>query len=248
MFSSILMILSAVFAYELKPGLLKDVTSKVLNPPALEDVFIPPGFDDTDNVEITFMNTIPNACYLTTQVSGTRIDKQSRKITLKVESTVVKADFCAARVSFFPTTVSLGSLPEGEYDLNFETAENEAPRSLKFKVSHSANSNRDDFEYASLTINTLTIHVNKEKKQIELNLPVVFMDGCYGFKEIKVLQRSNRVIEVLPIVELKTNVCTQALVFTSEPVIIPYSETQVRKLVHIRSANGFSVNRLVDLD
>jgi hypothetical protein len=165
MFYSFLMIISAVFAYELKPGHFKEVTSKVLNPPAIKDVFIPPGFDDTDNVEITFMNTIPNACYLTTQVSGVHVDKVHRKVTLKVESTVMKADFCAARASFFPTTVNLGALPSGEYELNFEVPEREESRSVKFKISHSSNANRDDFEYASLTINTLTIHVNAEKKQ-----------------------------------------------------------------------------------
>jgi hypothetical protein len=60
--------------------------------------------------------------------------------------------------------------------------------------------------------------------------------------------RSATVIEVLPIVEMTTNVCNQAIQFFTRQIVIPYDvQTPTKKLIHIRSADGVAINRIVTL-
>lgn len=241
------LLISFSFAYESKPVVVRDNTYKVYHPPVTSEVFVPPGYDDTDNVEITFRNVMPNSCYLTTHVTGIEKDLQNKKIRIAVEATVLKADFCAMRYVSYPITVNVGELPSGDYELEFQTSERAYTEAIPFSVTEAQSSSRDDFEYASLNLNLLTVVSNRVNREIEVALPFVFPNGCYGINEVRVFnERAKNIIEILPILERKPGPCTDAIEEVTQTVKVPTSVGGL-KLIHIRSANGFSINRLLDI-
>ncbi|MES2769507.1 MAG: hypothetical protein V4596_10225 [Bdellovibrionota bacterium] len=222
----------------------------VLNPPQAGEVFVPPGFDDLDEAEITFVNHSRNSCFIKTYSLPPQVDEATKTIRISNMSLILKSDFCKSRNIATPTTLKVGELKAGSYKVEFQTAKGEYQSYGDIHISKSKSEEKDDFEYAGLDVNELTVKVNRETKKIELNLPGSFPNGCYAFKEIKVIDdRSPTVIEVLPIVETVTDVCTQDIQFYNKQVLIPYDvSTTTKKLIHIRSADGVAINRVVNLE
>lgn len=234
-----------VFASEIEPDI-----QTILNPPKANEIFVPPGFDDLDEAELTFVNYSKTSCYLKTYFLPPQIDHEKKTIKISNMSMILKSDFCKFRSIPTPSTVKLGELKEGAYQIEFETSKNLFESLGTINIAKSKSSEKDDFEYAALDVNELTVKVNKETKNIELNLPGNFPNGCYAFKEVKVIDnRSDSVVEVLPIVEMVTTICTQAIQFYNKTVSIPYSVVgPTKKLIHIRSADGVAINRIVNLE
>lgn len=222
----------------------------VLNPPRTSEVFVPPGFDDLDDVEITYINHSRSSCFIKTFPMAPEIDHEKKTIRISNMSMVLEGDFCKSRATSSPTTLKVGELEAGSYKVEFETSEGEFTPYLDVNIAKSKTQQKDDFEYASLDVNELTVRVNKEKKQIELSLPGSFPNGCYAFKEIKVIDdRSPTVIEILPIVDMVTDICTQDIQFYTKLLNIPYKVSEpTKKLLHIRSSDGVAINRVVTLE
>ncbi len=222
----------------------------VLNPPFKNEVFVPPGFDDLDDIEITYVNHSTSSCFLRTYAFVPDIDHKNKTIKISNVSLVLKSDFCRSRNTSSPTTLKIGSLEPGDYQLQFETEEGKYTPYSKINVSKSKTEQKDDYEYAPLDVNGLTVKVDIKSKNIVLNLPGSFPNGCYAFKEIKVLdERSETVIEVLPVVDMVTSICTQEIQFFNKEVKIPYNVSQrTKKLIHIRAADGVAINRVVTLE
>lgn len=222
----------------------------IYNPPKTGEVFVPPGFDDLDDSEITFMNHSKNSCFLKTYSLPPQIDAENKIIRISNFSMVLDGDYCISRDISSPTTLKVGELPAGKYKVEFETEKGQFASYSEINVGKSKSEQKDDFQYAPLDINELTVKVDAANKNIELTLPGSFPNGCYKFKEVKVLDtRSETVIEVLPIVEMMTTICTQEIQFFSKKVIIPYKiNGPMKKLIHIRSADGVAINRIVNLE
>lgn len=223
--------------------------STIVNPPQVGEVFVPPGFDDLDEAEITYVNHSRNSCFIKTYSLPPQVDNVNKVIRISNMSLVLKSDFCKSRSIATPTTLKVGELKAGTYKVEFKTVDGYQSYG-DIHINKSKSEEKDDFEYAGLDVNELTVRVNREAKQIELNLPGSFPNGCYAFKEVKVIQdRSPSVIEVLPIVEMVTEVCTQDIQFYNKQILIPYDvSTPTKKLIHIRSAAGVAINRVVTLE
>lgn len=222
----------------------------ILNPPKSNEVFVPPGFDDLDEAEITYVNHSKTSCFIKNYSLSPQIDRENKVIRISNMSLVMKGDFCKSRDIATPTTLKLGELAAGTYQLEFETQEGTYEKYADMTIHKSVTEQKDDFEYAPLDVNGLTVKVNPEQKTIDLELPGAFPNGCYKFNEVKVMNdRSPTVIEVLPIVEMSPGMCTQAIVFFNKKISIPYDVTApIKKLVHIRSADGVAINRVVTLE
>lgn len=225
-------------------------TKTILNPPPPQEVFVPPGFDDLDDVEITFVNYSTSSCLLKTFTLAPEVDHDRKVIRITNISMLMQSDFCRFRQTSSPRTLKLGELPAGTYKVEFETEKGKFTPYTEITVNKSKNEQKDDYEYAPIDVNELTVKVDRESKNIILNLPGMFPNGCYAFKEVKVIDdRSDKVIEVLPIVDMMTTVCTMALKPFSEEIKIPYSVNELtKKLIHIRSADGVAINRVVTLE
>lgn len=222
----------------------------VVNPPKTNEVFVPPGFDDLDTAEITFVNHSKTSCFIKNYVLNPKVDQENRVIRISNMSMVMKGDFCKSRDIPTPTTLKLGELHVGTYQVEFETQDGQFEKYTELTIHKSKSDQVDDFEYAPLDINNLTVKVDREQKQIIVSMPGTFPNGCYRFNEVVVVDnRSATVIEVLPIVEMTTNVCTQEIQFFDRKVVIPYDvQGPVKKLIHIRSADGVAINRVVTLE
>lgn len=244
-----LILFTALFSLQASAEM--NITSDVktiLNPPRVDEVFVPPGFDDLDDAEITYINHSTSSCFIKTYPMAPVIDHDKKEIRISNMSMVLDGDFCKYRDTSSPTTLKLGELKAGSYKLKFETENGKFTQYTNVKIAKSKTEQKDDFEYASLDINGLTVSVEKATQTIQLNLPGTFPNGCYAFKEIKVIDnRSENVIEVLPIVDVVAEVCTQEIQFFNKQVTIPYHETGSKKLIHIRSADGVAINRIVNL-
>jgi hypothetical protein len=227
-------------------GLTKNIET-VLNPPKVNEVFVPPGFDDMDDAEITYVNNSGTNCFLKS-FSFQDIDKVNKVIRISNMSMVLKSDFCTYTSGSSPTTVILGELPAGEYRLDFETEKGKFEPYSKINIAKSKNDQKDDYTYANLDINELTVTVNRETQVIEVVLPGQFPSSCFKFQEARVIDnRSENVIEILPIIEVLKGSCAQTIVPFKETVKIPYTESGIKKLVHIRSANGVAIDRVISL-
>lgn len=246
--------LSLMSLSEAKAESLQQVeVETVYKPPLEKDVFVPPGFDDLDNFEMVYISRIPNACYLKTYNLSPIIDTKNKVIKVTNLSKRAKSDYCAMgnnRVMYIPTVLKLGDeLGVGEYTVQFATGPGEFKSYQKFKISKSTVPTIDEFEYAFVDENQLTVEVDRNASKVVVNLAGNFINGCYAFKEIKILQRTDRVVEILPITEKVTDTCTMQIQFYNKRLEIPYDVTQeTRKLIHIRTANGHSLNRIVALN
>lgn len=222
----------------------------ILNPPRAGEVFVPPGFDDLDETEITYVNRSRSSCFIKTYSLAPQINHETRTIRVSNMSLVLKSDVCQSRDIANPTTLKLGELHAGAYNIEFETESGKYESFGEINVSKSKSEEKDDYEYADLDLNELTVRADKEQKQIVLNLPGSFPNGCYGLKEVRVIQdRSPTVIEVLPIVEISEGMCTQAIQFYNKEIKIPYDVSRpTKKLIHIRAAAGVAINRVVNLE
>jgi hypothetical protein len=219
----------------------------VPNIPRVENIFVPPGFDDFDESEITYWVQEPNTCYLKTYNLPPQIDHNRKIIKISNLSKKVKLDVCARRLKEYPKTVSLGELRQGTYEIQFQVGDGKFETVERISIEKSSVPTVDEFEYANVDENQLTVSVDPVGRQVELNLSGSFPNSCYDFKEIKVLQRSDKVIEVLPIIQRVKDSCDDEVQQAySIKKIIDYTDTELsRKLVHIRVANGHAINRVV---
>ena len=117
-------------------------------------------------------------------------------------------------------------------------------------VSLSSSRSPDDFLYAPVTdarVESGNGVLDNKKKNPTLILNGYFTNSCMSFREVKFNVRPNGVIEVLPIIDVQQGV-TCAQVATEFNISVSLREVpEGRYLVHIRSLNGQSVNRIVDL-
>ncbi len=227
-----------------------ETVQSIVNPPRQDEVFVPPGFDDLDDAEVTYLNHSRNSCFIKNFTLAPDIDQEKKIIRISNMSLVLDSDFCKARHISTPATINFGALLAGTYEVQFETASGQFKKFSELKIGKSKTSEKDDYEYAPLDINELTVKVDRRAQVIELTLPGIFPNGCYEFTEVRVLkERADNVIEVLPIVEMKSEVCTQELQPFLKKVNISYDGNgPSKKLIHIRSADGVAINRVVTVN
>lgn len=223
--------------------------------PAIVDVtpsrvYAPMGFDDNDNAQIVIDGLLPDTCY---KLGHTliRIDHATAKVHVRQQAFYYPGAWCADVRIPYVQTVNLGILKSGQYEILIEK-DDEAPVSTtSLPIAISTTQSPDDFLYAPIT----DAHLEKSSTAFEgvpRKTPTVVLNGyfsstCMSMRTVKMDVRPNNVIEVRPIVNMERGIaCAQ--VASEFKVAVPLGQIQEgRYLIHIRSLNGQSINRVVDL-
>jgi hypothetical protein len=217
-------------------------------PAEIEKIFIPQGFDDNDNVEVVVHGNFPNTCYQVGNVEA-KVDAQARTVTVSATSFKYPGKFCIQSITPFIQTVKLGLIPEGNYQVIYSKDE-QVRNSLD--VTRRKTESPDDYLYA--TVENAYIDVNfetgKQALKMQGHFPFFFI-GCMVLKDVRVLKSSGDVLVVQPIAEIVTDeaVCDTQTADRSFDYTSGLTEPfQGEGLLHVRTLNGTSLNRFIDIN
>lgn len=214
----------------------EDNTPKT-EPISFGKVYIPNGFDNNDNVQITGEGMFPNTCYryATTSV---QVDHTAKTIRLNTEAFKYPG-MCLQVIVPFDRVVDVGILKEGDYSV---ITNNDNQTVGRVSIHSSKTKNADDFLYAS---------VSQAYFQSKNSVNKVFLSGnhpsrCLKIKEVKSDVQSDVVI-IQPIVEMDPSEHCVGGQFPYETSVDVGSMKPGRYLLHVRTINGKSVNNLIDV-
>jgi hypothetical protein len=220
----------------------------------LNSLFAPyHGYDDTNNIEIVLYGNLPNPCY---GLGKYTLDKDLAKHTIRVRQFAEKKleGVCADgsdmpdslnMVVPFVNVISLGRLPAGDYQVYYGINQF-AQKPLNIKESHKTTI--DDYPYAAVS-NVSTSDVIQKNTKLLATLSGVYTSSCvYLDKSSVKVEKQNDVYVVLPVLKMKPGViCTQSLIPFNHTIEMETPRVQGEYLVHVRSMNGKSVNRVVEV-
>lgn len=202
----------------------------------LDRAFIPVGFDDNDNVQVTVSGVLPSNCYKIGPVKA-EVDGATR--TVKVNQTAYYySGFCIPMVVPFVQTVSVGLVRDGDYNVIDKASQKTLG---KIPISRSTTTNADDFLYAPIN----DVIVSKVENEQMMCLQGTFTDRCTKLKEVRVLYQPV-VIVVQPIATRVGGRC--GLELSRFQYCQPLNSSLTGTfLIHVRVMNGQAINKLVDL-
>lgn len=214
-----------------------------------DHVFAPLGFDDNDNAQIVLDGELPDTCHKVGPATF-KIDEVSQRIYVQQQAYYYPGAWCAQVRVPYVQTLNLGLLRAGEYEIVTQRDDGTLISVSSLPVAAATTASPDDHLYAPIT----DVFLEKSLGTLEgrdvfytLYVSGSFNNSCMKFKEVKMLVRDNNVIEILPLVEMdKTGGCTQLLTEFNVGVSLK-GISKGRHLIHIRSLNGQSINRVADL-
>lgn len=213
-------------------------------------VFAPLGFDDNDNSQIVLDGELGDTCY---KLGPTvvRVDLDAHKIFVRQQAFYYPGGWCADVRIPYVQTVDLGILKAGQYEVLVEQPDHTMKSYTSMPVAIATTASPDDFLYAPVTDarleNGIGIFDENGHRNPSLSLNGYFSNSCMKLKEVKMIVRPNNVVEVLPIVTIdRTISCAQVTSEFNASVSLK-DIAGGRYLIHIRSLNGQSINRIVDL-
>jgi hypothetical protein len=212
----------------------------------VEAIFVPSGFDDNDNVEVVIHGTFPDGCHRVESAKAD-VDEAKHRITISAKSVVDPNEYCVQSLTPFIQSVSVGNLEEGSYQVIYANNP-EVMESLA--VDRRKTESPDDYLFAP--VENAYIDVNRETGKQSLKLqghfPHYFI-GCMVIREVRVVRDPVDVLVVQPIAEVvNTDVCE------SQPAARSFGYTvglqqpfQGEGLLHVRTINGTSLNRFLNI-
>lgn len=216
-------------------------------PAEIEKIFIPQGFDDNDNVEVVLHGNFPNTCYQVGNAEA-KVDAEARTVTVSATSYRYPGTFCIQSITPYIQTVKLGLIPEGDYQVIY--SKDQQVRS-SLQVTRRKTESPDDYLYA--TVENAYIDVNsangKQALKLQGHFPYFFV-GCMVLKDVRVVKSPTDVLVVQPIAEIVDDeaVCAsqpddRAFEYTSG-LAEPFKG---EGLLHVRTLQGNSLNRFIDI-
>ncbi len=203
---------------------------------AIDQIFVPTGYDSNDQIEIVVDGHLPDTCY--------RLDKEevvwdpfNHKVKINVSAQ--KVGPCLGVSVPFNITVKLGTVLSGKYTILSENVQ------AILLVNPAKVVGQDDFPYAPVDDAYIEyIPGIGHRVWIEGR----FTNTCLKIYEIKVVD-SGRTIQVLPFMKMtKEDDFGQPCQTTNRAfgmvTALPKRAEAGRFLVHIRSLNGRSINRV----
>jgi hypothetical protein len=205
----------------------------------LSTAYIPGGFDSNDRAQVVVEGYFPNTCY--------RVGPYDKKMNAsKKELAITQLAYkyrgvCLMMIVPFHQTVQLGILSADNYTVK-DGNSNKLMGILPVQLA--SNSGPDDSLYASVNDAYLGV-VDGSKRAIVIQgeLP----GDCWELKEKKTVLDGKNVITVMPVIEkVREANCNDYRMPFMTTVDLPQVEPG-RYLLHVRSLNGQSINKLVDL-
>lgn len=211
-----------------------------------EKAYIPTGFDDNDLVEFVVAGNLPNTCYSAGIFTAVPFVEQ-KQIIIKQEALYYPKSWCVMSLVPYRETVKIGVLPAGEYEVLFVGADGKlASSSKRVHVGESRLTARDEFTYAVVENVGLKRGASTAGEGRKLVMEGSLVNSCMSMKEVRLIQNDPEVIELLPI----TQTASEGVI--CQPELRPFEvEVQLpaglsgEKLIHVRSLNGQSFNRVV---
>lgn len=204
-------------------------------------VFTPRGFDNNDNAQIVLDGIFPNTCYKVSEPI-VKVDLTNKKIHVKDQALHFTNTVCLYMLVQYFKPINLGVLPEGKYEILVEDKDGNVKKDADLNIAKANSVSPDEHLYAPVE----EAWVDQSGQIPVLVLRGHFTQSCLRMKEV-LMNDYPDLIEVLPIAEQVPGVaCSDALVPYEERVPLKGGQTG-RVLVHIRSLNGQSVNRVLNL-
>lgn len=217
---------------DFKPALITKIT---------ERVFTPHGFDDNDNVQVVLDGELKNTCYKAGPVRA-KVDAATNTIWIHDHNYYYEGSWCAEVVTPYVRPVELGILEQGRYKVVVENDEGLTIQKGEMKVTASSTLAPDDYLYAP--VSEMSVKAGRDGNP-QLTLRGTFANTCMKLKAVRPQYSPDNVIEVLPIAEMGTTNCQTMDVPFSETIPLTKVPTG-RTLIHVRSLNGQSLNRVFE--
>lgn len=221
-------------------------SNEVLIPSPVDQMFVPLGFDDNDNVEVVVHGTFRNSCYKTGPVDVS-VDSEKNIVRVYPQSYEYKNVICAMMMVPFTQTIKLGILPVGKYQVI--VANNTETPSQELVVRPRFTDSPDDFLYAPVEQAQLVYGSTPSEHAVEIRgrYPMTLV-GCAIVTDVRVMPTPGNVLLVLPIMQLlSSSTECKARGWTpkfSFKQTIPAQLTDGDYLMHVRVLNGNAYNKL----
>lgn len=212
----------------------------------VERIFIPLGFDDNDNVEVVIHGNFPDTCHTVGRAEA-KVDIESRRILVSATSYRYPGKICLQTITPFIQTVSLGLIPSGGYEVVY-AGDEQVQRSLS--VAKRKTESADDYLYASVENAIVEVNPETGKQTLQLSghFPHFFV-GCMVMSDVRSQLAPSDVLVVQPIAEIVDNdACAEQPADRSFSVSVGLKEPfSGEGLLHVRTLNGNSINRFLDI-
>lgn len=205
---------------------------------ALDQAYIPEGFDDNDRGQFAVIGGFANTCYKIGPYA-LKIDQVSKKIIVQQQAYFYKGG-CIQIPIPFSQIINVGILSAGKYSImDYYSGKNLG----ELSVATSKNVGPDDFLYAPVT----DAYVESENQRNRLVLTGVFSDRCSEIESIDVLYQKN-VLVVQPVIR-RIQQASCSLEKTRFMKFVELSpDVHGVHLLHVRSLEGQAINKIVDLE
>jgi hypothetical protein len=201
-------------------------------------VFVPEGFDDNDEVTVVLDGFLPSTCYKLDSTDY-QVNPETRVVT--VSQQLRKYDnTCLEVLVPFTNVVRIPALPHGPFTLS--AAEGRVTQLIR--IAESTNAGPDDFLYAPIE----NISIESLPGSSTANFAVLegrFTNTCMQWDGEPRVIDSGRAIEVLPVMKMEQREdCMDIDMWFKVKVNLPRKTELGRYLVHVRSLDGHSENRM----
>jgi hypothetical protein len=198
-------------------------------------VYVPEGFDDNDNVQIFGVGVYPTACYRNAETT-VNVDEVNKTITI-VPTAFYYNGICLQVLLPFERVIDVGILKAGVYSI----FQNNSQTVLgQVNVRHALQAEPDDELYAPVS----QVFVRTVNGMSQITITGEMPSGCMALKEIRVDVQKD-VIVLLPIVEMKIAGCKKEKYSFESTKSVSIKPGQY--MMHVRSMNGKSINNRIDV-
>jgi hypothetical protein len=202
--------------------------------------YIPVGFDDNDNAQVTVVGTFPSTCYKVGPAKS-EVDTASHKIFLTQEAYQYSSDMCLTMMVPFTETINVGLVQAGQYQL-VDLVSGSALGDMPITVSEKATP--DDFLY--VPVSDAYVRSNPATKIKELYLTGTMADRCTKLDRVEIHYYADTIV-VQPIGKPVGQHCAGPMTRFQYSAPIP-DAVKGTYLLHVRTMNGQAVNKLVDIE
>lgn len=202
---------------------------------AVNDVFIPKGFDGNDDVEIVLSGEFPNTCY---QRPKTELAVRNGKINVDMKAEVVRSRPCIMAVVPYLTTVKIGRVGVGTHEIVINPGHRDA-KIARLNVEAPGSASIDNFTYANVT----AAEFNGKK----LVLSGYHPSSCMKLDRVAVDTNDNRdTVSVMPIIyqDPEFPICDAMIAPFTYEIELPELAAK-RILAHVRKLDGNALNFLI---